>query len=77
MLYGRMPTSEQDDYKRRVSEANTDLDQALREVERALRELTADSPRAEKTIITEVLRVAFEKVASARARLALVVSDGA
>ncbi len=70
-----MPTGEQDDYKRCVAEATTDLDQALREVDRALRELTADSPRAEKTIITDVLRVAFERVASARARLALAVSN--
>ena len=42
---------------------------AQREVDRALQELVADRPRAEKTIIGEVLRSALDKLEAARREL--------
>jgi hypothetical protein len=55
--------------RKHLSEASEDLAIAQREVERAMLELTADTPRAQKTIVTDSLRIAFEKVSAARAKL--------
>ena len=61
--------------RKRIAEATEDLAIAQREVERAMTEITSDRPRAQKTIIGDALRVAFEKVAAARAKLAALDDD--
>jgi len=62
---------------RSIAEATEDLAIAQREVERAMVELTAGGgARADKTIVTEVLRTAFEKLTAAREKLAALVSEG-
>ncbi len=61
---------------RRIAEATEDLAVAQREVERAMRELSSGAIRADKTIITEVLRTAFEKLTTAREKLAVLATEG-
>jgi hypothetical protein len=53
----------------RLEEATKDLEIAQREVERVMQELTVDTPRAHKTLISEGLRLAFEKLTEARRKL--------
>jgi hypothetical protein len=64
-----MPLPANSDELKRIAAATADLGIAQREVERVMTALTADVPRAQKTIITEALRLAFEKLAGARATL--------
>ena len=62
-----MPT---DEFQRlRIADATSDIEEAEREVERAMKELTVDLPRAHKTLITDALRRAFDKLAEARTKL--------
>jgi hypothetical protein len=63
------------EHRARITSATEDLTIAQREVEKAMRELTQDTPRAQKIIITEVLKVAFEKLAEARSKLEVIVSS--
>lgn len=70
-----MPTETAPAIKQRILEAKADVELALREVERVLQDLTADTPRAEKTIITDALRVAFDRLAHARMHLASLVDE--
>lgn len=62
------------EHQRRISEAQTHLSGAERELDSAMQALDA-SERANKTMITAVLRVAFEKVTAARTELAAVLED--
>jgi hypothetical protein len=64
------------EHRKRITEATEALTIAQREVERAMLELTSDRPRAQKTIISDVLKIAFEKVAEARGKLESLTADG-
>ncbi len=71
-----MPKAIGDEIEKRILQATEDLAVAHREVEHAMEALTGDRPRAEKTIITDALRVAFEKLAAARQTLEALTADG-
>lgn len=62
----------------RLVAANNELTAAERELERAMNVLAETEPtlRADKTIITQVLKSAFEKLSSAKANLAVVLGSG-
>lgn len=62
----------------RIVAANNALSAAEIELERAMHALsdTEPSTRADKTIITQVLKSAFEKLASAKENLAVVLGHG-
>lgn len=62
------------EHQRRIIEAKTHLKDAERELDSAMQALEA-ADRANKTMITSVLRVAFEKVTAARTELASVLED--
>lgn len=55
--------------QRRIDEAVELVAAAQREVDRAIGDLTSDTPRAEKTIIGQVLRDALDKLSKARHKL--------
>lgn len=59
----------------RIAEATALLAVARRELEQALSQLETGSERANKTIITAALRVAFDKVAHAQQHLEGVLQD--
>lgn len=59
--------------QRRIEEATAALAVAQSEVEIALREVTSGSARANKTIISDVLKIAFEKLTEARSKLESVI----
>ena len=61
-----MPT---DDLRVRLADATSDVELAQHEVERAMNDLTVDLPRAHKTLISDTLRRAFDKLAEARTKL--------
>jgi hypothetical protein len=56
----------------RIAAATADVAAAQAEVERALAEVTTGA-RADKKIISEVLKLAFERLAAARSELAAVI----
>lgn len=58
----------------RIKDATEDLTVAQTEVEAALLALK-NSDRASKTIISDVLRVAFDRLVAAKAKLAVVIDD--
>lgn len=68
-----MPNDISPEHQKRITEATEDLAVAQTEVERALREVTTGS-RADKTIISEVLKIAFERLTAARSKLEGVLS---
>ena len=72
-----MPSELSAEQRQRVTSATEDVALAQREVERALGELTANSPRAQKIIITEVLQAAFDRLTAARQKLEALVRDQA
>lgn len=55
--------------KRRIDEAVTLVAAAQQEVDQAIAALSSDTPRAEKTIIGQVLRDALDKLSRARKAL--------
>jgi len=55
--------------RRRIDEAVELVAAAQREVDRAVADLSSDTPRAQKTIIGKVLRDALDKLSLARAKL--------
>ncbi|MBK7858960.1 MAG: hypothetical protein IPJ65_10150 [Archangiaceae bacterium] len=59
----------------RIAEATTALTAAQRELEQAMRHLIADVPRAQKTIVSEMVGTAFEKVSSTKATLELLLTE--
>jgi hypothetical protein len=59
----------------RIAEATEDLAIAQRELEIAILELTADTPRAQKTIVSAAVHRALEKVATARSKLSSLTPE--
>jgi len=62
-----MPTDELQ--RVRLADAASDVEVAQHELQRAMNELTVDLPRAHKTLISDALRRAFDKLADARTKL--------
>lgn len=58
--------------QRRIDQAVELVAAAQREVDRVIGDLASDTPRAQKTMIGEVLRDALEKLSRARETLAQV-----
>lgn len=69
-----MPHDLNPEHRRRINEAAEDVQAAQRDVDLALKELASDSPRAQKTIISTVLRGALDKLTAARAKLEQVIA---
>jgi len=63
------------EHRQRLNEASAELAAAQKDLDRVLSELKADTPRAQKAIISDVLKDAFAKLVAARAKLEQVVGD--
>jgi hypothetical protein len=61
--------------RRRIDEAVELVAAAQREVDRAVSDLSGDTPRAQKTIIGKVLRDALDKLSLAREKLEQARAD--
>ena len=69
MVLGAMATQLTPEHEKRLKEATELLTVAHGEVEIALKALSTSGARGDKTIISEVLKAAFEKLTAARSRL--------
>jgi hypothetical protein len=59
-----------------IAQATEALTIAQQEVEKAMLQLVAGVPRAQKSMVTEALRNAFEKVANTREALQSLLDEG-
>jgi transcription initiation factor TFIIIB Brf1 subunit/transcription initiation factor TFIIB len=62
------------EHQERITEAAADVAAAQSEVERALTEVTTNE-RADKKIISEVLRIAVQRLNDARAKLTRLIES--